>query len=441
MSRKATTKKVPQEEEEYDENEEEEYYDEEDGDDISPPEFLEASNLQEDEEEINYYAKKLGLDPTIDDWDDYMISNGYSKLLDGITSSRISSKKKEVKMVKAVRTTEEESARKDFTGLLNRIAPSNFAVIAAQLREAYAARSPKVSCEMFTRCITQRLYSDAVLPDMFIDVYSRALKEVPDAIQSVLDKLHESDKKESKNIKNFIKALGEDMVSFYSTDSKGKQTVDEEVSKLTALARKLHMTTDVRRGVFYALMTAADVPDASAKIAKLQLSKTMRKDVPIVIMECCRNEAKYNPYYAAVADFLAQNDKVFQHALTTAIKNTMKLAKDLDINQIKNSGLFIADIVAKGTIDLGYLRGIQLTKVDAKAQTMILVFFAEFFRAAEPGIIDDELTKLENAPNFGADIGKFLSHRGIKHVESKKNYPKDRINMMKHYVEELTKVQ
>jgi len=158
-------------------------------------------------------------------------------------------------------------------------------------------------------------------------------------------------------------------------------------------------------------------------------------------MEFCRNEAKYNPFYAAVADFLAQNDKVFRHSLTSAIKNAVKLAKDMNINQIKNSGLFIADLVGKTTLDLGFLRGIQLTKVDAKAQTMILVFFAEFFRATEPGIIDDELTKIKNAPNFSADIGKFLYHRAIKHVEAKKNYPKDRLEMLRYYVDVLTRVQ
>ena len=444
MSSKSESKNEGSENEYYyDEEEGEEEIDEYDDDGIEAPNFLVPSNLQEDEEEINYYAKKLGIDPEVEEWDDYLIENGYAKILEGITAGRPKQKQKVQELVKAVRTPEEESARKDFTGLLNRIAPSNFNHIAAQIRDAYSSHPPEVSLAQFTRCITQRLYSDAILPDMFIDVYSRALKEVPDAIQNVVDTLQNSNKKDTKNVRNFIQALGEDIVTFYSSNhgNSGKTTVDEEVSKLTQLARKLHMTTDVRRGVFFALMTAVDVSDCVAKISKLHLSKTMKRDVPIVIMECCRNENKYNPYYAAVTELLAKDDKVFQHNLVSAIKNSIQLAADFTVPQLSNSGKFLSQLVCNGVIDLGFLRGTHLNKLGPKPMTMLLVFFAEFFKDAELGIIDDEVTKLENAPNFGADVGKFLARRGIKHAEGKKGFPPDRLELLKSTVSKLNRPQ
>ena len=440
MSQKSKTGKDSKEYSDYYYDEEEQGEEEDDG--IESPDFLEPSNLKEDEEEINYYAKKLGIDPDVEEWDSYLIDNGYAKILDGITAGRPKQKEKAKELIKAVRTPEEESARKDFTGLLNRIAPSNFNIIAAQLRDAYSSHPPNVSLSMFTRCITQRLYSDAILPDMFIDVYSRALKECPDAIQNVIDTLQQSEKKDSKNVKNFIQSLGEDTVTLYSSNSQGhnKTTVDEEVSKLTQLARKLHMTTDVRRGVFFALMTAVDTEDAVQKISKLHLSKTMKKDVPIVILECCRNESKFNPYYGKVTQLLAQDDKVFQHNLNAAIKNTIELSVDFTASQLNNCGKFLSFLVSNNAIDMGFLRGMHLSKLGPKAQMMIMIFFADFFKEAELGIIDDELTKLENAPNFGADVGKFLARRGIKHAEGRKGYPADRIELMKAFVSKLNKV-
>ena len=163
---------------------------------------------------------------------------------------------------------------------------------------------------MFTRCITQRIFSDVPLPPIFIDVYSKVLQEIPDAIQPTIDELQKK-ANDSKciNIKPFLNALGEDVINMHSSkdanadlNKKGVK-VDEEVSQLTTIARQLHMTTDLRRSIFNAVMTGIDIEDTYSKIAKLDLSKTQKKEVPLVIIECCKNEATYNPYYAGLASY------------------------------------------------------------------------------------------------------------------------------------------
>lgn len=420
-------------------DDEEDMYEEDEDDGIEAPDFLVPQTLEQDEEEIAYYAKKLGIDPEVEEWDDYLIENGYAKILEGITAGRPVKKQKPTEMVKAARTDEEEAARRQFTGFLNRIAPSNFNIIVAQIREAFASHPPPVSIAMFTRCITQRLYSDAILPDMFIDVYSRSLKEVPDAIQSIVDTLNKSDKKDSKNVKKFLTALGEDTVEYYSSSDAKKTTIDESVLKLNKIASQMHMTTDVRRGVFYAFMTAVDVSDAVMKISKLQLSKTMRKDVPVVILECCRNESKYNPFYAAVAEAFAHDDKHFTHDLIHALKNTLKLCVGFETAQIRNAALFASELASKAIVDFSFLKGTEFARLDSKQQVFIMVFLREYFTTAEPGIIDDEMDKLTGA--FKKDVGKFLSRKVLAFAEKSKAFTADRKSIMQRVISNLTKLE
>lgn len=426
-------------------SEEEEYSDngydmeEEEDDGIEAPDFLVPETLEQDEQEIAYYAKKLGIDPEVNEWDSYLIDNGYAKILEGITAGRPTKKKQKVEMVKAVRTEEEEAARREFTGFLNRIAPSNFNIISAQIREAFAKHDSKVSKAMFTRCITQRLYSDAILPDMFIDVYSRSLLEVPDAIQPVVDALNSSDKKDTKNVKNFLEALGKDTVSYYSSTDGKNTTIDEDVTKLNKIASQMHMTTDVRRGVFYALMTAVDVSDAVMKISKLQLSKTMRKDVPVVIIECCRNESKYNPYYAAVTEAFAQNDKHFVHDLMKALRNTLQLCVNFETPQIRNAALFASELTAKAIVNFSFLKGTQFARLDTKQQVFIMVYFREYFTSAEPAIIDDEVSKLEGG--FRRDVGKFLAKKVLSFCEKSKAFTPEKKTKLNSVISDLTAIE
>lgn len=394
-------------------------FDTDDG--IEMPHFVLPQTLDEDDEEIEYYAKKLGINDEIDEWDDDMRSLGYAKLLENITSGRRTRHEKPVEMVKAARTEEEEAARKDFTGLLNRIAPSNYGAIAARLRVAFASHPPEVSVAMFTRCLTQRIFADAPLPALFIDCYSKALKEVPDAIQPVLDKIKE---RESVNTKPFLEALGDDIVSFYSS-AKGVKA-DEEVAQLAKVARQMHMNTDVRKNVFYALTTAADVSNAYEKVSKLKLSKTQRKDVPMVIIECCRKESAYNPFYASLTTCFLENEKKFDKDLRVALRNTIKLMPGLDVKQIRNVAMFCDELIQKGALDgIGFLKGIRLMELDAQALIFVKILLRELFTKWERESILAEMKRIGSMPNFAADFQRFLEKR-LKPFMEGPNIPSDR---------------
>lgn len=121
-----------------------------------------------------------------------------------------------------------------------------------------------------------------------------------------------------------------------ASSSSALDAAPEGDALLSALARKLRMNSDVRRRVFFVLMSAEGFADASEKIFKLQLKGKSERDVVYVIMEVrclrssglvgsfyllltvvslgqsCAHEKRYNPFYGYVAARLCENSKNFR---------------------------------------------------------------------------------------------------------------------------------
>lgn len=71
---------------------------------------------------------------------------------------------------------------------------------------------------------------------------------------------------------------------------------------LMELAARQRMNTDVRRSVFVAIVGSSDCEDALEKILKLNLKGAQEREIARVIVECCCQEASYNPFYAHLAE-------------------------------------------------------------------------------------------------------------------------------------------
>ncbi|PSK56905.1 hypothetical protein B9Z65_6529 [Elsinoe australis] len=84
-------------------------------------------------------------------------------------------------------------------------------------------------------------------------------------------------------------------------EKREREKGDDAAAEMLALARRLGMNTDVRRGLFVAIMAAADFRDAVTRVNKLGLKKSQLGEVPRVLVRCVMAEGGWNPYYALVA--------------------------------------------------------------------------------------------------------------------------------------------
>jgi len=290
-----------------------------------------------------------------------------------------------------------------------------------------------VSVAMLTRCLTQRLFADAPLPALFVDCYARALRELPDALEPVIAMLSS---RESVNAKPFLDALGDDIVRFYGA---GRQiSGDPEIAQLAQVARQLHMTTDVRQSVFYAVTTAADVVDSYTKIEKLGLSKTQRKDVPVVLIECVGRESAYNPFYAALVVHFVGIEKRFRKNLVVALRNAMKLLQGTDVRQIRNTGMFCAEAIEKGGLGIGFLKGAQLMQLGAPATLFVNITLREVFARCEAEEVLREMRGMGRVPGFAADLRKFIEKRLSPFMKGQSSTPRHAQALLGRAVEAIS---
>ena len=83
-------------------------------------------------------------------------------------------------------------------------------------------------------------------------------------------------------------------------------------TKVLRLAQKQRMNTDIRKNIFCILVTAEDYLDAFEKLHHLDLRDQQETEIIHVVMHCCLQENKFNPYYAVLAQKLCEYNRKYQ---------------------------------------------------------------------------------------------------------------------------------
>eukprot|EP00882_Tetradesmus_deserticola_P014563 GHRQ01015491.1.p1 GENE.GHRQ01015491.1~~GHRQ01015491.1.p1 ORF type:complete len:481 (+),score=238.12 GHRQ01015491.1:300-1742(+) len=95
-------------------------------------------------------------------------------------------------------------------------------------------------------------------------------------------------------------------------------------AQLLQLAAGMRMTTDARRAAFVAIMGSEDCAEACEKLLRLPLKGDQSREVVRVLVECCLQESRYNPYYGHLAARLAAVSKSHKVTLQYCIWDQWK---------------------------------------------------------------------------------------------------------------------
>lgn len=123
----------------------------------------------------------------------------------------------------------------------------------------------------------------------------------------------------------------------------------EMSADLMALARKMRMSTDVRRAVFCAVMGAEDYAEATRELAKLapQLKPPQDREIIRVIFACCTQEKTFNPYYAALLRSVCGGHGAGNHAYTLRFSfwDLLKDADGVSRRKLENAAQLLASLL------------------------------------------------------------------------------------------------
>ena len=206
---------------------------------------------------------------------------------------------------------------------------------------------------------------------------------------------------------------------------------DPGASDLSQLAREQRMNTEVRRGIFVAIMSASDYQDAYMRIMKLQLKRKQEFEIPKVLIHCAGAEKSYNPYYTLIAKRLCGDTKLkksFQFSLWDIFKKMGESddnedAEDdyngeesLDTRQIVNLAKLFGSLIVDGGLGLGVLKNLSFSYLQPKTKTFVEVLFITLLLQSQKqtGLGRDEqaivniFQKIQDAPQLIRGVQYFL---------------------------------
>jgi nucleolar MIF4G domain-containing protein 1 len=224
---------------------------------------------------------------------------------------------------------------------------------------------------------------------------------------------------------------GDDTASAIPTSLDRHSLEDPGTSDLSQLAREQRMNTEIRRGIFVAIMSASDYQDAYMRITKLQLKRKQEFEIPKVLIHCAGAEKSYNPYYTLIAKRLCGDVKLkksFQFSLWDIFKKMGESDDDedadddyndgdlLDTRQIVNLAKMFGSLIVEGGLGLGVLKNLSLSYLQPKTKTFVEVLFITLLLQSQKqaGAGRDEqavvntFVKLKDAPELIRGVQYFL---------------------------------
>ncbi|XP_011696022.1 PREDICTED: nucleolar MIF4G domain-containing protein 1 [Wasmannia auropunctata] len=200
-----------------------------------------------------------------------------------------------------------------------------------------------------------------------------------------------------------------------------KQRYSEDILEL---ARKQRMNTDVRRDIFCVLMTAEDYLDAFEKLHHLGLKNQQQREVIYVILNCCIQEKKFNPYYGVLAQRLCDCDRKYQLTIQYALWDKLKTLDDLNTKQLTNLAKFLTHLFLGKGLPLSILKVIQFTELDKLTMRLVRQIMLGILLHENEEACLEVFGKISLSPKlqtFRESLRLFISHFLVKNICAAEN--------------------
>ena len=198
------------------------------------------------------------------------------------------------------------------------------------------------------------------------------------------------------------------------TGAEEKKKVDQDLqfdSKLLVLAKKNHMSTEVRRNVFCVLMSSQDYEHCFEKMLKLSIKDKQEREIIYVTMLCALKCKSFNPYYTNVIKKFCQYSKNYQITTQFSIWDRLKDLKSLTPLKIQNFIQLLSLLLSSKTISLAVLKIVNFAEIGSEEVDFFKVLFHKLLNESEV-MISETFGRLQPLPldSLKNGIKVFMKH-------------------------------
>ncbi|AES81505.1 putative initiation factor eIF-4 gamma, MA3 [Medicago truncatula] len=151
---------------------------------------------------------------------------------------------------------------------------------------------------------------------------------------------------------------------------------------------------NLRRAIYLTIMSCLDFEEAGHKLLRI-IHRQKGQEIQLcnMILQCCRYEKVYRPYYGLLGERFCMINKVYQQNFEKCFAQQLSTIHRLQTNQLRNVAQFFAHLLATSTLPWNVLSYIRLTEEDTTSSSRIFIkiLFQELSEHLGIQVLNDRL--------------------------------------------------
>ena len=145
--------------------------------------------------------------------------------------------------------------------------------------------------------------------------------------------------------------------------------------KLSKAAKKFRMNTDIKRAVFFSMMSAFTYEDAFANLLRLNLNDRQERTIVHVILDCVGRGKAFNPFFAHLGQRLCTYHHRFKFTFQLSFWDAFKKMEDAGPRHAANLASLFAHLVVNFSLSVATLKPLDFTRLGKMSTLFLLVSF------------------------------------------------------------------
>jgi nucleolar MIF4G domain-containing protein 1 len=209
--------------------------------------------------------------------------------------------------------------------------------------------------------------------------------------------------------------------------TKKRKANSDENEALLALASKMRMNTDQRRGAFCIIMGSTDYEDCFEKLVRAgMLNARKERDTVRVLMECCGQEKSFNKYYGHLANRICSFQPQCKFTFQLAYWDAYKQFDDMSARKAANLSKLLYNLVAvHHCLKIQVLKAIDMASPEdlhENAMIFLTIFFTNLLESCSDAsnlqTLLDTGSNRETLNNDSTKQEKDMDHMDDQHALS-----------------------
>uniref|UniRef100_UPI00359013E8 nucleolar MIF4G domain-containing protein 1 n=1 Tax=Myxine glutinosa TaxID=7769 RepID=UPI00359013E8 len=198
-----------------------------------------------------------------------------------------------------------------------------------------------------------------------------------------------------------------------TTGPRSQQLIEGVSAEMQELARQQRMNTDIRRRIFYVLLSGEDYIDAFEKLIRLGLKDQQQQEIVHVLLSCCLQERTFNPYYAYLGKKLCDRHHRFQMTFQFSTWDHLRELQKLSALCKENLCSFLSHMISCKALPISIFKVLEFSELDKNSMRFLRQVLTRVLLGTQEDDLIEIFSRVSGLPKlkvFCEGLKLFLNH-------------------------------